>query len=116
MTTETAIRLATPEDAPAMARLLRADAVAELTSRPLGNHYLLVAERTEAQELVAVAMIQIEEQHARLRILAVEPACDDEEVTERIVVVAAALCAACGCEVIEVPIPGKSQPSAKEVN
>ncbi len=103
MSDETSIRLATPQDAPAMARLLHPGDVPELTARTLGNHYLLVAEEP-TEHIVAVAMIEIEEQRAHLRMLAVSPARDDEEeLAERRSVAAAALGAACGCEVIEVP-------------
>lgn len=86
-----------------MARLLQPDEVAELSRYPLESHYLLVAEHADTRQLLAVAMIRVEQPRAYLRALAVRPTCEDTDLGEQMIVAAAALSIACGCEMIEVP-------------
>ncbi len=100
MIIEWTIRLATENDAPAMARLLEADDIAELCAWPLGPHYLLVAE-DEDGSLAALAVIRLVSRRAELRLLVMAPAYADEHLTEGLIEAAEALSMAWGCETFQ---------------
>lgn len=96
----TTIRLATEEDAPAMARMLDADDIAEICTCPLGEHYLLVAEDPFGR-LAALAVIRLQARCAELRRLVMTATDDDDILSDRMIEAAEALSVACGCERFE---------------
>ncbi len=83
MSLHSCIRLATPEDAPEVARLLHVDDVGGLPLAELGNHYLLVVDAPEGG-LAAAAIVRLETPRATLRVLArARP--DDDDLAARVI-------------------------------
>ncbi|HEU0035978.1 MAG TPA: hypothetical protein VFQ53_35445 [Kofleriaceae bacterium] len=100
----TTIRLATEHDAPAMARMLDAEDIAEICTCPLGEHYLLVAEDPDGR-LTALAVIRLESRRAELRRLVMMSSDEDDLLSDRMIEAAQALSVACGCERFEHTCP-----------
>lgn len=100
------IRLATPNDAEAIAELLNDPAVGERLTNLLvtapGQRYALVLDEDDGS-LAAAAVITLDAaHHGHLELLAVSPRHAEDPIERRMVGVAQALCAAFGCTAPDV--------------
>lgn len=102
MSLDFAIRLATRDDAPEVARLLHVDDVGGLPLAVLGQHYLLVVDAPEGG-LAAAAIVRLEETRAHLRCLAVAKGYENEGLEDRIIDFVEDMATAFGCTRIDVP-------------
>jgi hypothetical protein len=78
------IRLATPDDAPEVARLLHVDDVGDLPLVALGHHYLLVVDAPEGG-LAAAAIVRLQAPRATLRVFAVARGYEHLELEQQMV-------------------------------
>jgi len=93
------IRLATPEDVPRIRKLVPGDH--DLSTVP-GHRYVLVLDAPDAQ-LAATAAVTLENGRGHLCFLAIAPAYEGEKLEDRMIAVAEAVCAAYGCDTLDVP-------------
>ena len=96
------IRLATPQDAPEVARLLHVDDVVGLPLAVLGKHYLLVIDAPDGG-LAAAAVVRLEAPRADIRVLAVAKAYADNGLEDRIVGLVEEMSEAFGCTYVNGP-------------
>lgn len=96
------IRLATPQDAPDVARLLHVDDVGALPLAVLGKHYLLVIDAPDGG-LAAAAVVRLEAPRADIRVLAVAKAYAGNGLEERIIGLVDEMSEAFGCTRVNVP-------------
>ena len=96
------IRLAAPDDAPEVARLLHVDDIGGLPLAVLGKHYLLVIDAPYGG-LAAAAVVRLEAPRADIRVLAVAKAYEGHGLEERIVGVVEEMSGAFGCTRVNVP-------------
>jgi hypothetical protein len=78
------IRLATPDDASEVARLLHVDDVGDLPLAALGHHYLLVVDAPEGG-LAAAAIVRLQLPRATLRVFAVARGYEDLDLEHHMV-------------------------------
>ena len=98
------IRLATPDDAPEVARLLHVDDVGVLPLAALGHHYLLVVDAPEGG-LAAAAIVRLEAPRATVRVLAVaRPYEDAGDLEPRLISFIEDMSLAFGCTHLDVPM------------
>ena len=90
------IRLATPQDAPEVARLLHVDDVSGLSLAVLGKHYLLVIDAPDGG-LAAAAVVRLDAPRADLRVLAVAKPYEGQGLEDAIIRVVDELSEAFGC-------------------
>jgi hypothetical protein len=83
MRADFSIRLATPVDAPEVARLLHVDDVGGLPLAALGNHYLLVADAPDGS-LAGAAVVRFDGTRATLRVLAIAKPYEGTGLDQRI--------------------------------
>jgi ribosomal protein S18 acetylase RimI-like enzyme len=93
------IRLATPADVPRIRTLVPGDQ--DLTIVP-GRRYVLLLDAPEGQ-LAAAAGVTLENERGHLGFLAIAPEFSGEKLEDRMIAVAEALCAAFGCDTLDVP-------------
>ncbi|HSN26628.1 MAG TPA: hypothetical protein VLT45_10085 [Kofleriaceae bacterium] len=96
------IRLASPEDAPDVARLLHVDDVGGLPLAVLGKHYLLVIDAPDGG-LAAAAVVRLDAPRADIRVLAVAKAYEGQGLEDRIVGLVEEMSEAFGCTRVNVP-------------
>ena len=96
------IRLATPDDAPEVARLLHVDDVGGLPLAVLGNHYLLVVDALDGG-LAAAAVVRMEAPRAMLRVLAVAKPYESDDLEDRVIAFVEEMSVAFGCTQLDIP-------------
>ena len=96
------IRLASPEDAPEVARLLHVDDVVGLPLALLGKHCLLVIDAPDGG-LAAAAVVRLDAPRADIRVLAVAKGHEHEGHEERIIGIVEEMSEAFGCTRVNVP-------------
>jgi GNAT superfamily N-acetyltransferase len=96
------IRLAGPDDAPEVARLLHVDDVGGLSLSVLGKHYLLVIDAPDGG-LAAAAVVRLEAPRADIRVLAVAKAYAGRGLEDRIIELVEGMSQAFGCTRLDVP-------------
>ena len=96
------IRLASPEDAQEVARLLHVDDIGGLPLAVLGKHYLLVVDAPEGG-LAAAAVIRLDAPRADIRVLAVAKAHEGQGLEDRIIGLVGEMSEAFGCTRVNVP-------------
>lgn len=96
MSLDFSIRLATPHDAPEVARLLHVDDVVGLPLAVLGKHYLLVIDAPEGG-LAAAAVVRLDAPRADIRVLAVARSYEGQGLDDAIIRVVDEMSEAFGC-------------------
>lgn len=96
------IRLAGPDDAPEVARLLHVDDVSDLRLNVLGKHYLLVVDAPEGG-LAAAAVIRLDAPRADIRVLAIAKGYEHRGIEDRIIGLVGEMSQAFGCTRVDVP-------------
>lgn len=96
------IRLAAPQDAPEVARLLHVDDVGGLPLAVLGKHYLLVIDAPDGG-LAAAAVVRLEAPRADIRVLAVAKAYAGKGLEDRIIGLVDEMSEAFGCTRVNAP-------------
>jgi hypothetical protein len=96
------IRLANPDDAAEVARLLHVDDVGGLPLAVLGKHYLLVVDAPEGG-LAAAAVVRLDAPRADLRVCAVAKPYAGLGLEDRIIELVEEMGQAFGCTSVNVP-------------
>lgn len=96
------IRLATPDDAPEVARLLHVDDVGGLPLAALGNHYLLVVDAPEGG-LAAAAIVRLDAPRATLRVLALARSYEGADLEDQVIEFVEEMSLAFGCTQLDIP-------------
>jgi GNAT superfamily N-acetyltransferase len=102
MSVDFPIRLAGPDDAPEVARLLHVDDVSGLSLAVLGKHYLLVVDAPDGG-LAAAAVVRLEAPRADIRVLAVAKPYEGRGLEDRIIELVEGMSHAFGCTRLNVP-------------